>query len=288
MSRTPRRPPVSVIVPFRGDRADARALIDSLLEVECGPGDELVVADNSENGSALVEGLTEDGLTVVAATGERSSYHARNAGAKAATGEWLLFTDADCRPSRGILDAYFRPTPTARVAALAGAVEGDPGQEAFLARYARSRNFLDQDVGLHAQADAAATANLLVRRSVFEELGGFEEGIRSGGDVDLCRRLQKAGFEIERRAKAGVQHLHREDLTDLLGSVARYSAGARWLNERYPGTARAWPLMHGLALCARDITVDLWRRDFEDAGFRGIDALGMFAHVAGYRASNRV
>jgi hypothetical protein len=83
-----------------------------------------------------------------------------------------------------------------------------------------------------------------------------------------------------------VHHIHRESLVDLLGSIARYGAGARWLNERYPGTAPRWPLGHGLALCARDITLDLARLRFERAAFRGIDALGMFAHVIGYSRSN--
>ena len=71
-----------------------------------------------------------------------------------------------------------------------------------------------------------------------------------------------------------------------MGSIARYAAGARWLNERYPGTAPRWPLVHGLALCTRDITLDLARLRFERAAFRGVDALGMFAHVIGYSRSN--
>jgi hypothetical protein len=83
-----------------------------------------------------------------------------------------------------------------------------------------------------------------------------------------------------------VRHLHRESLPDLLGAVARYAAGARWLNERYPGTAPRWPLVHGLTLCARDITCDLARLRLERAAFRGVDALGMFAHVIGYSRSN--
>lgn len=229
-----------------------------------------------------------EGVRVVPATGERSSYHARNAGAAEATGEWLLFVDADCVPEPGLIDSYFHPSAGARVGALAGAVLTDPGQDAFLARYAGDRNFLDQERGLHTAGDAAATANLMVRRAAFRELGGFAEGIRSGGDVDLCRRLQATGWEIERRPAARVRHIHRESLPDLLGSIARYAAGARWLNERYPGTAPRWPLVHGLALCARDIAGELARLRFERAAFRGVDALGMLAHAYGYSRSNAV
>ncbi|MDQ2675642.1 MAG: hypothetical protein M3Y34_02445, partial [Actinomycetota bacterium] len=82
--------------------------------------------------------------------------------------------------------------------------------------------------------------------------------------------------------------LHRESLPDLLSSIARYAAGARWLNERYPGSAPAWPLVPGLVHCGRDIAGSLARGRFEEAAFRGVDALGLFAHTLGYRRSNAV
>jgi GT2 family glycosyltransferase len=281
------RPAVSVVVPFRGDEAAATRLASNLEALEVAPGDELVVADNSELDARRIFAPVGGGnVKVVSAGGERSSYHARNAGASAAASDWILFIDSDCAPHLGLLDAYFEPGPGEGVGALAGAITTDPSQDAFLARYAEDRGFLDQEDGLHTAGDAAATANLLVRRAAFDAVRGFEEGIRSGGDVDLCRRLQAKGWSIERRPGAAVHHIHRESLADLMGSIARYAAGARWLNERYPGTAPRWPLLHGLALCTRDITLDLAGRRFERAAFRGVDALGMFAHVIGYSRSN--
>lgn len=298
------RPAVSVVVPFAGGADYAARLSDSLARLELGAGDEIVVTDNSAAG-VFTGG---PGVRVIRATRERSSYYARNTGAAAASmGErplsrdspnsddshdevdrWLLFTDADCVPMAGLLDAYFAEPVADDVGALAGAVVSDPDQSHFLARYATDRGFLDQTAGLHTAADAAATANLAVRRTAFDEIGGFTEGIRSGGDVDLCRRLTDAGWRIERRPEAIVTHLHRESLPDLMGSIARYAAGARWLNERYPGTAPAWPLVPGLVHCGRDIAGDLARRRFEEAAFRSVDALGMFAHTIGYRRSNSV
>jgi hypothetical protein len=68
--------------------------------------------------------------------------------------------------------------------------------------------------------------------------------------------------------------------------IARYGAGSRWLNERRPGAAPRWPLVHGLVGSARDITGHLARGRFEPALFRAIDGLGLIAHNVGYRASN--
>ena len=281
---TPRteRPSASVVVPFRGDRAGAERLLDSLARLELGPEDEVIVADNSD------EGVVPDGpVGVVRASGVKSSYFARNAGAREATRAWLVFLDSDCVPEAGLIDAYLSTAPSERTGALAGLVLGDPAQSHILARYATDRGFLDQVDGMHTAEDAAATANLAVRKAAFEAVGGFEAGVRSGGDVDLCRRLTAAGWGIERRPHAVVRHLHRESLRDLLRTVARYGEGARWLNLRYPGSAPQWPVMRGLAGAARDMAANLRHLRFEEAAFRGIDGMGLVAHAVGYRRSNR-
>jgi len=230
------RPAVSVVVPFRGDRDYAARTRESLARLERRPGDELIVADNTEAGVAAAE--LSRLATVVPAVGERSSYHARNAGAAAAQAQWLLFIDADCVPVGDLLDRYFGAPIDARCGAVAGAIRGVSEQGGLLARYARDRNFLDQAEGLHGSSGvAAATGNLLVRRATFGALGGFQEGIRSAGDVDFCWRMHRAGWRLAQRPKALVEHHHREDLASFLAMIARYGAGARWLNERHPGVA---------------------------------------------------
>jgi glycosyltransferase involved in cell wall biosynthesis len=285
LNAAPRRPAVSVVVPFRGDIAAARRLRDALVPLELGTGDELIVADNSDDG--LAGEVLAGRATVVRATRERSSYHARNAGASAAVGEWLLFMDADCTPAPNLPDAYFAADPPARVGALAGQVIADPDQRGFAARYARSRRFLDQHDGLHdATTGAAATANLLMRRAAFDRAGGFAERIRSGGDFDLCRRLLADGWTIEARPGAVVIHRHRENPIDLLRVVARYGSGARWLNRRYPGSSPRWPLRQGVIGSARDVISNLARGRIEEASFRAFDAVGLVAHNVGYVLSN--
>ncbi len=279
------RPAVSVVVPFRGDADDAERTLAAMAELRLASGDELIVADNSR--SQPCASLAAAGIEVAPATAERSSYHARNAGAACAHGEWLLFVDADCVPRPDLIDSYFESPVPAGCGALAGQIEGDPDQGSFLARYTRSRKFFRQDAGFLSEAGTAATGNLLVRRLAFAEIGGFAEGIRSAGDVDLCRRLRLAGWSIEPRIGAVVRHRHRDSLPSLLGAIARYAAGSRWLNERYPGESGRWPLVSGLAGVARDVPVRIARGDLEEAGFRAVDGLGLAAHVVGYRGSNR-
>ena len=81
----------------------------------------------------------------------------------------------------------------------------------------------------------AQTAHAAVRRRAFEAVGGFTEGIRSGGDADLCFRIGDAGWAIEGRP-AAVRHEARAALGPLLGQLARHGSGVAWLDRRYPGS----------------------------------------------------
>ncbi len=281
------RPAVSVVVPLHGDRAYAERTRTAFADLELGQDDELIVADNTAGG---VAGSVLGGLATVVHCPERqSSYHARNCGAAQAVGEWILFIDADCVPAAGLIDRFFVPTLSDRVGVIAGAIVGLANQDSLLARYARDRNFLDQVNGMHSSGGAgAATGNLLVRRSAFEEVDGFAGDIRSGGDVDLCWRLQDAGWELDRRPEATVEHHHRDDIASFLAMVARYGAGSAWLNERRPGAAPRWPLIGGLIGTGVDIAGCVVRGRLEPAAFRAIDGLGLIAHNVGYRTSNEV
>jgi GT2 family glycosyltransferase len=274
------------VVPFLGKRDEARRLLEALARLPLATGDELIVADNTRAG--VVDGLAGGSVRVVRATRERSSYHARNAGAVLARNDWLLFMDADCVPAANLLDAYFAEPIGDDCGALGGEIVGDPAQQGLLARYARSRGFLSQADGLLGpDSRAAVTGNVLVRRAAFEGLGGFTEGIRSGGDVDLSRRLVADGWSVEHRPDAIVAHRHRETLIGFLAMIARYGAGARWLNERHPGSSPRWPLLPGLIGTVADIGRLLTRRRPEAALFRAVDGIGLIAHNLGYRASNR-
>ena len=281
----PTRPPVSIVVPFLGDRTAAELLAANLRRLGLKPGDEVIVADNTRDGMPA-EPLGA-GVRVVRATAERSSYHARNAGAAAATNGWLLFLDADCRPVPDLISAYFSPPPAERCGAIAGAIVGSSDQGALVARYARARGFLNLAGGGEGPNwRVAVGGNVLVRRAAFRGIGGFAEGIRSGGDVDFSRRLQRPGWTIDRRPAALVEHRHRERLLPFLATIARYAAGSRWLNTRYPGYSPRWPLARQLALSARDAAVLVARGRREEGVFRALDGIGLVAHNVGYLAGN--
>ncbi|MFL5862045.1 MAG: glycosyltransferase family 2 protein, partial [Solirubrobacteraceae bacterium] len=229
------RPAVSVVMPFAGTADEAEAALNVLRALAVRADDELILADNS--GTAP----TDERVTVVAATGELSPSRARNAGAERADREWILFLDADCRAPADLLDRFFTRAVAEDVGALAGAVVPAASPRAstgLAARYGAAKSFLDQDAHLaHGYLPRAVAANLLVRRRAFEGIGGFYEGVRAAEDTDFSWRLQRAGWRLEGRRSAMVEHRYRATVGALRRQWRGYAAGRAWLGRRYAGFA---------------------------------------------------
>jgi GT2 family glycosyltransferase len=228
------RPDVSVVMPLAGGAAAAAAAVQALRSLGARPGDELILVDNSLTGAAADVATSAPVVTVITASGEASPAHARNVGAARAKNEWILFLDADTWPRAGLLDAFFDGDIPPVAGAVAGEITAAPDQRTLAGRYSAARSFLSQRAHhAHAYRPRAAAANLLVRRAAFEQLGGFYEGVRAAEDTDFTWRLQEAGWHLELRPQAQVEHRYRASLTELRRQWRGYAAGRAWLARRY-------------------------------------------------------
>jgi GT2 family glycosyltransferase len=242
------RPRVDVVVPFAGTAAALDGLLRRAGRLELRPGDSVTVVDNSPAGSVRAMTDSTAGVRLVTAPERQSSYHARNEGARAAGGDWLLFLDADVDAPANLIDRYFERPPGERTGVLAGGVTEEPaessGKHSLAERYEHLRTRMTQGNTLRDDEWAyAQTANCAVRRSAFAEAGGFRDELRSGGDADLCFRLRARGWEMEERAEALVVHRSRSTLRKMLRQRARHGSGAGWLEREYPGSFPRRPLL---------------------------------------------
>lgn len=155
---------------------------------------------------------------------------ARNRGVAEATGDVLAFTDADCVPRDDWLATALRAlADNPACGAVAGEVTGHRPQrlvEKYLSLAAFPTPPVPQTVArLSFPPPTFYTANFVVRRPALERVGGFDEGLRVGLDVDLCVRLLRAGVPIRYEPGAVVAHVQRDSLRLAARRLFEYGTG---------------------------------------------------------------
>lgn len=236
---------MDVVVPFRGRPAELEQLAQRLALLRLGPGDSLLVVDNSPAACRLPPASPP----VLHAAERATPAYARNRGAALGNAEWLVFLDADVAPAPDLLDRYFEPAPAGPTALLAGGVRDQPvpADGRAVARYAYLRGAMSQDDSFRLGEWAyPKTANAACRRSAFEAVGGFREDIRAAEDADLTYRLKAAGWEVERREAAEAVHRNRQTVRAYVKQKALHGSGGAWLNREYPGSVPARGGLPGL------------------------------------------
>jgi GT2 family glycosyltransferase len=155
---------------------------------------------------------------------------ARNAGARAARGRWLAFTDDDCEPRRDWLSGFAAGFERAPEAGLGGQTIN----RLVRSVYASSHQLLVDFVTHRAPHEANGSRfypsnNLALPRRRFLDLGGFDASFpfAAGEDRDLCARWLSGGGELAAEPRAVIEHGHAVDLAAYCRMHARYGRGAR-------------------------------------------------------------
>jgi O-antigen/teichoic acid export membrane protein/GT2 family glycosyltransferase len=219
---------VSIIVPVGGAGVDCERCLASLDSLDPRPAELIVVIDGV--GSSFAQQAEVIGATVVELAEPRGPSGARNRGARVARGDLLFFVDSDVE---------LRPDTVARVVevfesepeltAVIGSYDDAPAHPGFLSQY---RNLLHHHVHQHGHREASTFwgACGVIRREIFEDLGGFNESfsVPSVEDIELGSRLRRAGHRIALIKDLQVKHLNRWGVantisTDLLRRAAPWT-----------------------------------------------------------------
>ncbi|HKY78218.1 MAG TPA: mycofactocin biosynthesis glycosyltransferase MftF [Acidimicrobiia bacterium] len=250
-------PEAVVVIPVRND---ADGLAATLAALAGGPP-VVVVDDASEDGEAVKACGTQRGTAVVHRSVRGGPAAARNDGWRAGDAPFVAFVDANCEPEPGWLDALLPHFADPQVAAVAPRILPAPpaerGTAGPLAAYEAVASPLDlgaREAIVRPGSPVAyvPTAALVVRRSVLEELDGFDEALTVGEDVDFVWRIQAAGWSVRYEPRAVVRHPIRSSCSAWMAQRYRYGTSAAPLARRHgwavapaamaPWTAGAWAL----------------------------------------------
>lgn len=230
----------SVIIPIYNGAADLPALL-VCLQKQTFPPDrvEYLLVDNNSSDQTVailkqaVSEFAACGLTLrpLQATAIQSSYAARNVGIHAAQGQFLVFTDVDCRPEPQWLKRLVQGFRDESVAIVVGEIKALPGKN-WLERYAEVQETLSQKHCLgHFFCPYGQTANLAIRRDALQQVGLFRPYLDTGGDADLCWRiLQQTAGQFWFAEDAIVAHRHRRTLRELRKQWQRYGRSNQYLH----------------------------------------------------------
>jgi mycofactocin system glycosyltransferase len=247
---------VTAVIPVRDQPDQVEALLRSE-DAFGGVTDVIVVDDGSDDPLALLKlasNATSPKVDVVRSDVSLGPAGARNLGASLAITEFVVFVDADCRPTADWLHpllAHFDDDAVAMVAPRIRAVRADANGEAppngvrgavleQLLSYELERGPLDlgdgpSAVGPDRPRNHVPSAAVAVRRSAFDAVSGFDPSLRFGEDTDLVWRLADGGWVVRYEPSSEVQHEIRTSVGAIVRQRFEYGTGAVEVAERFPG-----------------------------------------------------
>ncbi len=227
---------VTVVIPVRDNTSGLTRLVSALR------GLRVVIVDDGSSRPVQESdfGPTHCDLKIVRNARSKGPAAARNAGLALCTTDFVAFLDSDVLPRRGWLEALLGHFCDPAVALVAPRIVALEQSTSVVARYEAVRSSLD--LGLReapvipfGSVSYVPSAAIICRRSALLDVGGFDETLVSGEDVDLCWRLNEAGARLRYEPIALVAHDHRTELRKWFARKSFYGGSAAPLTIRHPG-----------------------------------------------------
>ncbi|NJL35715.1 MAG: glycosyltransferase [Leptolyngbyaceae cyanobacterium RM2_2_4] len=222
------KPFVSVIIPVFNDNERLKICLNALAkQTYSGDAHEIIVVDNGSTQD--VKSVTEQFSKVLLAYESRpGSYIARNKALSIAKGEVIAFTDADCIPEpdwieKGVANLLSQPN----VGLVAGRIDlfaRNPNKPSPVELYESLEMSFPQDKFIE-EKQFGATANLFTFKQVLDDVGFFDENLKSGGDLQWGQRVFARGYKQLYADDACIKHPTRDSWEDLRKRSLRIIGG---------------------------------------------------------------
>lgn len=225
------QPFVSVVVPVRNEEQNIEKLLNCLLEQTYPAFEVIVVNDHSEDRTTeLIANQKDSRLKLLDLDATSGKKAALSAGIKLATGEIIITTDGDCKMGTNWLSCivkYFSPDTKLAFGLVRISAQGSTFASLQSTEFASviGVGVATNQLGMPTMCNGA---NLAFRKSVFEEVSGYEgnEHIPSGDDVFLLKKISReypAGIQFIPAVEAIVDTAPQETFRDFTFQRIRWA-----------------------------------------------------------------
>lgn len=225
-------PTASVVIPVHNAAQTLGAQLAALSRQRGAPAFQVVLVMNrsSDDSRAIADSWADHlDLVVLDADEKASASYARNVGARASTGDFVLFCDADDEVGPDWVASMVRPLAMGDADFVGGRIVVD---QSNLPAWIYDLRYESND-GRCVQRPSGRlpyvmSASLGCRREALDDIGGFDESFAGAGyeEVDLAWRLLRAGFRIGEAADAHVLYRPRTSFREVMAQVRAYERGA--------------------------------------------------------------
>lgn len=234
MSEQPR---VSIVISVHNCSRTIAKCLNSLSRMDHSDFEVLVVDDCSTDSTAEICESYDNVRLIRTQRGGPS--RARNIGVAECLGEFVAFTDGDCLVDRRWLAELEKGFDGSLVAGVGGDQKSPHDDTEFgklVQDFLKTIGFMTGYIKSHAmlkETEHNPSCNSMYRKSVFQQVGGFNESLWPGEDVELDRKIVAAGYKLIYNPDAVVFHYRPASLAGFCSMMRRYGASQWPLVRKY-------------------------------------------------------
>ncbi|CAH6889078.1 putative glycosyltransferase EpsJ [Vibrio chagasii] len=214
---------VSIIICVLNRESDIKKVINTLLAQDYENIEIIFIDNGSIDGTvAILNECVDSRITIIDGSNFKGSpYSARNLGIKHAKGDLIAFMDG--YPTNSWVSNSIEVMKESNLDIVAGKVILPTNPTSTI--YELYDSIFSLDIRYMVEKySCAPTANLVVKKDVFNEVGLFDDNIRSGGDILFTSSATKRGFKLGFSEKS-CSYYYTRDKSKLIDKQRRIAKG---------------------------------------------------------------